>query len=214
MIDHTLLKADATSAEIERLCAEASRFGFASVCVQPYRVREAARFLTGRAPKVCTVLGFPLGATRVKAQEAAWAVSDGATELDMVLNIGAVKDGNWPEVEGDIRAVVQAAGGNLVKVILETSLLTDQEIVRACQCSVLAGAQFVKTSTGFSAAGATTHHVALMRATVGPGIGVKASGGLRDFAKVSEMILAGANRIGTSSGVALVEGLPAAEGSY
>lgn len=216
MIDHTLLKAEATRADIESLCREAAQYGFASVCVQPSRVSAAAKFLHNHKAKVCTVIGFPLGASveRTKAFEALAAVEDGADELDMVINIGALKDRDHVTAESDIRAVVRAAQGRLVKVILETCLLTEDEIVLACKMSVNAGAGFVKTSTGLSTAGATVEHIALMRATVGPDLGVKASGGLRDIKKVLSMIEAGASRIGTSSGVALMEGLPASKDGY
>lgn len=216
MIDHTLLKADATRAEIEKLCREAAEFGFASVCVNPSRVEAAAKFLARTQVKVCTVIGFPLGAVseKTKAFEAREAVTAGAGELDMVLNIGSLKDGVFSEVQDDIAAVVAASGGRLVKVILETCLLTNDQIVKACQLSVAAGAGFVKTSTGFSTAGATVENVRLMRATVGDRLGVKASGGIRDFETLNAMIAAGANRIGTSSGVALIEKGRAVEGTY
>lgn len=215
MIDHTLLRPDATRREIDQLCAEALQFKFASVCVHPYRVAQASQILTGSDVSVCTVVGFPQGANRseVKALETVRAVVDGATEIDMVINIGALKDGNWATVENDIQGVVTAAQGNLVKVILETCLLTDEEIVRACEASVKAGARFVKTSTGFSTKGATVDHVRLMRSTVGKIFGVKASGGIRDRKTLMAMIEAGADRIGTSSGVAILNGL-AAESEY
>lgn len=207
MIDHTLLKAEATKAEIERLGREAVRMGFASVCVNPCRVNLAANVVHGSAVKVCTVIGFPLGASAsaVKALEVVRAYADGAREFDMVINIGALKDGNFAEVEADIRAVVKAAKGEIVKVILETCLLSDDEIVRACQLVEKAGANFVKTSTGFAKAGARVEHVRLMRQTVGERLGVKASGGIRDAETLQQMIDAGATRIGTSSGVTLLE---------
>ncbi|NJL26072.1 MAG: deoxyribose-phosphate aldolase [Calothrix sp. SM1_5_4] len=207
MIDHTLLKPETTRTDIEKLCREAREFSFASVCIPPFRVAQAAQALHDCKVKVCTVIGFPLGANRaeIKAMEAVRAIADGASELDMVLNIGALKDGNSAAVENDISAVVKAAKGATVKVILETCLLSDEEIVRACRLSVSAGAQFVKTSTGFSTAGATVAHVRLMRETVGPDFGVKASGGIRDHDALMAMITAGANRIGTSSGVSLLK---------
>ncbi|AEI43835.1 deoxyribose-phosphate aldolase [Paenibacillus mucilaginosus] len=209
MIDHTLLKADATQAEITKLTEEAKKYTFASVCVNPTWVAYAAEQLAGTKVKVCTVIGFPLGASTpaVKAFEAADAIANGATEVDMVINIGALKDGNNELVERDIRGVVEAAKGKaLVKVIIETSLLTDEEKVRACELSVKAGADFVKTSTGFSTGGATPEDVALMRRTVGEGTGVKASGGVRSREDMLKMVEAGATRIGASSGVKIMEG--------
>ena len=207
MIDHTLLKAEATQPEFEKLCREALRHKFASVVVPPYRVNLCANMLHGTDVKVCTVIGFPLGANAspVKAMEVIRAMADGAREFDMVLNLGALKERNSGDVEGDIRAVVKAARGNLVKVILETCLLTNEEIVLACQLSEAAGAGFVKTSTGFSKGGATRDQVTLMRKTVGDRLGVKASGGIRDRKTLIQMIEAGASRIGTSSGVSLLE---------
>ena len=207
MIDHTLLKADATAAQIEQLCREARQFSFASVCINPVYVSFAAKLLTGSAVKVCTVIGFPLGAvcSEDKAEEAHRAIANGAAELDMVLAIGAAKSGDWQSVESDILAVCRAAGGQaIVKVILETCLLTDEEIVAACLCAQRAGAAFVKTSTGFSSGGATEHHVQLMRKTVAATMGVKASGGIRSAAAALVMVKAGANRIGTSSGPAII----------
>lgn len=207
-IDHTLLKPDATAAMIDRLCAEAKQHQFAAVCVNPTWVRRAAQLLAGTGVKVCTVIGFPLGATTpaAKAAETRDAVAGGAAEVDMVLNIGALKSGELELVRQDIAAVVEAAGGALVKVILETGLLSDAEKVTACKLSVAAGAHFVKTSTGFGPGGATLEDVALLRQTVGPAIGVKASGGVRDRATAVAMIEAGATRIGSSAGVALVTG--------
>lgn len=199
MIDHTLLKADTTKTQIVKLCEEAKQYGFASVCVNPTWVATAAELLKGTDVKVCTVIGFPLGANtpETKAFEAKNAIENGAAEVDMVINIGALKDGNDDLVERDIRAVVEAAKGKaLVKVIIETCLLTEEEKVRACQLAVKAGADYVKTSTGFSTGGATTEDVALMRKTVGPNIGVKASGGVRDIKSAMAMIEAGAKRIG------------------
>lgn len=209
MIDHTLLKANTTKSQIVQLCEEAKTYGFASVCVNPAWVATAAELLNGTDVKVCTVIGFPLGANtpETKAFETKDAIEKGATEVDMVINIGALKDGDDELVERDIRAVVEAAKGKaLVKVIIETCLLTDEEKVRACRLAVQAGADFVKTSTGFSTGGATVEDIALMRQTVGPNIGVKASGGVRDLKGAEAMIEAGATRIGTSSGAAIVQG--------
>ncbi|WP_411347691.1 deoxyribose-phosphate aldolase [Paenibacillus sp. WLX2291] len=209
LIDHTLLKADATQAEVAKLVAEAKKYQFASVCVNPTWVSFCAEQLQGTGVDVCTVIGFPLGANtpEVKAFEAANAIANGATEVDMVINIGVLKDGNNELVERDIRAVVDAAKGKaLVKVIIETSLLTDEEKVRASELSVKAGTDFVKTSTGFSTGGATPEDVALMRKTVGPNIGVKASGGVRSEEDLNAMVAAGATRIGASSGVKIMEG--------
>ncbi|MFP7697342.1 deoxyribose-phosphate aldolase [Trueperella sp. LYQ143] len=206
LIDHTLLRADATRAEIDALCAEAIDIQMGTVCVNPYWVPRCVTNLRDSNVRVCTVVGFPLGATRseVKAYETSQAVESGADEIDMVINIGAVKDGDWNTVEHDIRSVVEAAGQATVKVILETCLLTDDEIVRACHAAVHAGAQFVKTSTGFSTSGADAHAVSLMRATVGPDFGVKASGGIRTATDFQTMIGAGANRIGASAGKSLL----------
>jgi deoxyribose-phosphate aldolase len=209
MIDHTLLKADTKKEQIVKLCEEAKQYGFASVCVNPTWVATAAELLKGTDVKVCTVIGFPLGANtpETKAFETKDAIEKGATEVDMVINIGALKDGNDELVERDIRAVVDAAKGKaLVKVIIEACLLTEEEKVRACELAVKAGADYVKTSTGFSTGGATVEDVALMRKTVGPEIGVKASGGVRDLQGAEAMIKAGATRIGASSGVAIVQG--------
>lgn len=209
MIDHTLLKADAGRAAIIKLAEEAKQYGFASVCVNPTWVKTAAEVLKESPVKVCTVIGFPLGASapEVKAFEAAHAISEGAGEVDMVINIGALKDGDDDFVRRDIAGVVQAAAGRaLVKVIIETCLLTDEEIVRASKLSVEAGADFVKTSTGFSTGGATVEAVELMRKTVGPNVGVKASGGVRSLADAEAMIKAGATRLGTSAGVAIAQG--------
>ncbi|MEC0309543.1 deoxyribose-phosphate aldolase [Paenibacillus lautus] len=209
MIDHTLLKADATQAEITKITEEAKKYEFASVCVNPTWVSYCAEQLADTNVKVCTVIGFPLGAatSAVKAFEAKDAIANGATEVDMVINIGALKDRNDELVLKDIQAVVDAAKGKaLVKVIIETSLLTEEEKVRACKLSVQAGADFVKTSTGFSTGGATPEDVALMRKTVGEKIGVKASGGVRSKEDMDRMIEAGATRIGASSGVKIMEG--------
>lgn len=209
MIDHTLLKADATQAEITKITEEAKKYEFASVCVNPTWVSYCAEQLADTNVKVCTVIGFPLGAatSAVKAFEAKDAIANGATEVDMVINIGALKDRNDELVLKDIQAVVDAAKGKaLVKVIIETSLLTEEEKVRACKLSVQAGADFVKTSTGFSTGGATPEDVALMSKTVGENIGVKASGGVRSKEDMDRMIEAGATRIGASSGVKIMEG--------
>jgi deoxyribose-phosphate aldolase len=210
MIDHTLLKPDATEAEIIKLVNEAKQYVFASVCINPTWVKTAADMLAD-APevKVCTVIGFPLGAatTETKVFETKNAIENGATEVDMVINIGALKDKRDDFVEQDIRAVVEAAKGKaLTKVIIETCLLTDEEKVRACELSVKAGADFVKTSTGFSTGGATVADIQLMRKTVGPDLGVKASGGVRSREDALAMIEAGATRIGASAGIAIVKG--------
>ncbi|WP_053365366.1 deoxyribose-phosphate aldolase [Bacillus sp. FJAT-27245] len=210
MIDHTLLKANATKAEITKLAEEAREYKFASVCVNPTWVKTAAELLAETPEvKVCTVIGFPLGANtpETKAFETKNAIENGATEVDMVINIGALKDGDHELVERDIRAVVEAAKGKaLTKVIIETALLTDEEKERACELAVKAGADFVKTSTGFSTGGATEADIRLMRAAVGPELGVKASGGVRSREDALKLIDAGATRIGASSGVAIVKG--------
>ena len=206
MIDHTLLKPEATPAQIEKLCAEAAEYHFASVCVNPVYIPLAARLLKGTGVKVCCVVGFPLGAIapEQKAAEAASCAAMGAEELDMVIHVGAAKAGDWALVQRDIEGVVKAAAGHTVKVIIETCLLTDEEKVKACEAAKAAGAHFVKTSTRFSTGGATTHDIALMRKTVGPEMGVKASGGIRDYETAMAMIEAGANRIGASAGIAIV----------
>ncbi|MBD9108034.1 MAG: deoxyribose-phosphate aldolase [Ruminococcaceae bacterium] len=206
MIDHTLLKPEATPAQVEKLCAEAAEYHFASVCVNPVYIPLAARLLKGTGVKVCCVVGFPLGAIapEQKAAEAASCAAMGAEELDMVIHVGAAKAGDWALVQRDIEGVVKAAAGHTVKVIIETCLLTDEEKVKACEAAKAAGAHFVKTSTGFSTGGATTHDIALMRKTVGPEMGVKASGGIRDYETAMAMIEAGANRIGASAGIAIV----------
>ncbi len=208
MIDHTNLRQDARRADIERLCDEAARYGFATVCVNSCWVPLAAARLAGTGVGVTTVVGFPLGAasTEAKVAETARAVADGATEIDMVLNVGRCKDGDDAFCTADIVAVVEAAGEATVKVILECCLLTDEEIERACRCSVAAGADFVKTSTGFSTGGATVHDVALMRATVGDACKVKAAGGMHSRAEAQAMVEAGADRLGTSASIAIVEG--------
>ena len=206
MIDHTLLKAAATSADIKKICAEAREYKFASVCVNSCYAKLVTEQLAGTGVKTCCVVGFPLGAmsTEAKAYEAKCAVADGAAEIDMVINVGAVKEGNDQFVEDDIRAVVEASKPAIVKVIIETCLLTDEEKVRACELSEKAGAAFVKTSTGFSTGGANAHDVALMRKTVGDRLQVKASGGIHTPAEAQELIEAGADRIGASNGVALL----------
>ncbi|WP_088011022.1 deoxyribose-phosphate aldolase [Gottfriedia acidiceleris] len=215
LIDHTVLKPETTKAQIEKLCQEAKEHNFASVCVNPTWVSHCASLLKGSEVLVCTVIGFPLGANtkETKAFETKNAIENGAGEVDMVINIGALKDKDYDTVEQDIAAVVNAAKGKaLVKVIIETSLLTNEEKEMASKLSVKAGADFVKTSTGFSTGGATVEDVALMRKTVGPDIGVKASGGVRDIASVNEMVKAGATRIGTSNGITIVQGNVATEG--
>ena len=205
-IDHTLLKATGTADMVRTLCAEARQHGFASVCVNPCWVPLCARELAGSDVLVCTVIGFPLGAnaSEIKAAEAGLAVAQGAGEVDMVINVGAAKAGDWERVEADIRAVVEAAGGATVKVILETCYLTDAEKREACAASSRAGARFVKTSTGFGTGGATVEDIRLMRAAVGSSLQVKASGGVRNLQDALAMLEAGADRIGASSGVAIV----------
>lgn len=207
-IDHTLLAADATEERIRKLCEEAKQWHFASVCVNSCYASLCSELLKGSGVKVCCVIGFPLGAmsTLAKAQETAIAVSDGAEEIDMVINIGYLKDRKDDLVVKDISEVKKACGKNHLKVIIETCLLTEEEKVRACRLSVEAGADFVKTSTGFSKAGATEEDVALMRKTVGPEVGVKAAGGIRDYETAMKMIDAGANRLGCSAGIAIVQG--------
>ena len=209
LIDHTLLKPEASRDDIRKLCQEAVRFGFASVCINPWNVPLAAELVRGTKVKVCTVIGFPLGATlsQVKIHEAEEAIKLGAQEVDMVINIGALKSGQDDGVESDIRGVVEVAhhGGAICKVIFETSLLTVEEKVRAALASKRAGADFIKTSTGFSTGGATAEDVALMRAVVGSGIGVKASGGVRTFDDLKIMVCAGATRIGASASVTIME---------
>ncbi len=209
MIDHTALKADTTKDQIEKLCDEAKQYDFFSVCVNPTWVKFAANRLAETEVAVCTVIGFPLGASTsaTKAYETKNAIDHGATEVDMVINIGALKDRDFKLVESDIRAVVEAAEKKaLVKVIIETSLLTDEEKVKACELAVSAGADYVKTSTGFSTGGATVEDISLMRKTVGPDIGVKASGGVRDQKMAKAVVEAGATRIGASAGIAIVSG--------
>ncbi|HEX5408425.1 MAG TPA: deoxyribose-phosphate aldolase [Gemmatimonadaceae bacterium] len=208
LIDHTLLKADATRSDIERLCAEARHFGFVAVCVNPVWVPLCREVLHASAVRVVTVVGFPLGAnqTATKVGEASLAVAEGADELDMVAALGHLKGGDWRYVASDIRAVVRAAGGRLVKVIIESALLTPEEITRASRVARDAGAGYVKTSTGMHAlGGATVAAVSRMRAAVGSSAGVKASGGIRDCATAIRMLAAGASRLGTSSGVRIAE---------
>ncbi|HVF31047.1 MAG TPA: deoxyribose-phosphate aldolase [Pyrinomonadaceae bacterium] len=209
LIDHTLLKPEASEGDIRKLCDEAAQFGFASVCVNPGWVKRASEFLRGTGVPVCTVIGFPLGATLsdVKAYEARRAIFNGAKEVDMVINIGALKSGDDCSVEDDIRAVADAAheNGVLCKVIIETALLTDEEKVRACLAAKNAGADFVKTSTGFSKGGATVHDISLMRRTVGSQLGVKASGGVKGIDDARAMFEAGATRIGASVGVKIAQ---------
>jgi deoxyribose-phosphate aldolase len=212
IIDHTLLKPEATYREIENLCREAEEYNFAAVCVNPVHVRLAAELLRARTRektgiKVCTVIGFPLGATvpLLKALEVREAIANGATEVDMVMNIGALKSGDYELVFRDIKAVVDAAAGQaLTKVIIEACLLTDEEKIKACLLAKEAGAGFVKTSTGFNKSGATVEDVALLRKVAGAAMGVKASGGIRDRRTAEAMVKAGANRLGTSAGVAIM----------
>jgi deoxyribose-phosphate aldolase len=209
LIDHTLLKPDATEADIRNLCAEAREYGFASVCINPSWVPLAAKLLSGAKSKVCTVIGFPLGATSTIAKvcEAEEAIADGAKELDMVINIGALKSGNRVAVQSEIGSISEAAHkfGAICKVIIETCLLTHDEKVAASKLAKAAGADFVKTSTGFSTGGATTEDIKLMRETVGPTMGVKASGGIRTLSDLRAMVAAGATRIGASAGVKIIQ---------
>jgi deoxyribose-phosphate aldolase len=215
LIDHTLLKPDSTASQIVKLCAEAREHEFASVCVNPCWVPLAARELAGSPVKICTVIGFPLGAnsTATKQFEAADALRSGAREIDMVINVGALRSGDPALVKADIHAVVEVThkAGAIVKVILENALLTDEQKVTACKLAVEAGADFVKTSTGFASGGATVEDVALMRRTVGPDIGVKAAGGVRSLDDLQKMVAAGATRVGTSSGAAIIASAKAAE---
>ena len=207
-IDHTALKPDTTLEQIEKLCHEAIEYGFASVCVNPCYVAHCHRILKTSDVKVCTVIGFPLGANTIATKEAETveAVKNGATEVDMVINVGAIKSGDYELVKNDIAAVVKAAGDSaIVKVILETCLLTDEEKIAACKMCKEAGAHFVKTSTGFSTGGATIEDIRLMRQAVGPDLGVKASGGIRDYKTARAMVDAGASRIGASASIAIVK---------
>jgi deoxyribose-phosphate aldolase len=209
LLDHTLLKPDATAEQVHRLCAEARTHGFVAVCVNPLWVATCARQLSASSTAVASVAGFPLGASLpvIKAAEASLAIGDGASEIDVVLNVGALKAGDHRAVEADVAEVAAAcrAGGALLKVIIEAALLDDAEKVRACGIARLAGADFVKTSTGFGPGGATAEDVRLMRMAVGDGLGVKAAGGIRDWPTAKTMIAAGASRIGTSSGVSIVQ---------
>lgn len=217
LLDHTLLKAGATSREVAELCAEARDQGFASVCVNPARVASAAAHLAGSRVRVCTVVGFPLGATSLaaKAFEAEQALRDGATEVDMVLDLGAARDGDWARVRMDFKGVRNAVPRPAVlKVILETCLLDEEQKRRACTLAAEEGLDFVKTSTGFSTGGATTADVALMRSVVGEGIGVKASGGIRTFEQALAMVQAGATRLGVSASLAIVGAAPGAALGY
>ncbi|HNX16225.1 MAG TPA: deoxyribose-phosphate aldolase [Bacilli bacterium] len=206
LIDHTLLKQDATPEQVMKLCEEAKQFDFMSVCVNPAYVPLASECLKGSDVKVCTVIGFPLGMnlTKTKVQEAELAIKEGAEEIDMVINVGMLKAGHDDYVQEEIALLKQVAGKKVLKVIIETCLLTDDEKVRACAASKKAGADFVKTSTGFSTGGATVHDVALMRQTVGPKMGVKASGGVRTHEDLLAMVEAGASRIGTSNGCKII----------
>ena len=206
LIDHTLLKQDATPEQILKLCQEAKEFDCMSVCVNPAYVPLAAESLKGSGVKVCTVIGFPLGMnlTRTKVEEAQLCIKQGAEEIDMVINVGMLKSGNDDYVEAEIAELKAVAGERVLKVIIETCLLTDEEKVRACRLAKNAGADFVKTSTGFSTGGATVHDVRLMRETVGPEMGVKASGGVRTHEDLLAMVEAGANRIGTSNGTKII----------
>lgn len=216
-IDHTILKPETTRAQVITVCEEAKANGFFSVCVNPYYVSLVKEQLAGSDVKVCSVIGFPLGAsvTSVKAAETKQAIADGANEIDMVLNIAAMKNGEYDYVLNDIKGVVAALEGKaILKVILENCLLTEAEIVKACELSVEAGAHFVKTSTGFSTGGAIASDIALMRKTVGPNIGVKASGAVRDRETAIAMVEAGASRIGASASVAIVKGEDAGAGTY
>ncbi len=207
LFDHTILKADATRKDVKRVCDEAMAYSFCSVCVNSYYVPYVANLLHGSDVKICSVVGFPLGAmsTRAKALEAKIAVMDGADEIDMVINVGALKDRDYSVVLEDIKAVKEACGEKILKVIIETCLLTDDEKVKACELAKEAGADFVKTSTGFSSAGAKVEDVRLMRETVGPDMGVKASGGIHDKEFAKELVDAGANRLGTSATIEIVE---------
>ena len=206
MIDHTLLKPDATMEQIKTLCEEAHQYGFKTVCVNPCQVAQCFDYLNTSKTQICTVVGFPLGANtpEVKSFETTKAISEGANEIDMVMNIGALKNENDDLVKLDIQEVVNAAGSVPVKVILETCLLTNEEIVKACELSIEAGASFVKTSTGFSKGGATLKNIELMKKTVGDRVKIKASGGVKNYDDAIAMIEKGAYRIGTSSGIAIV----------
>lgn len=216
LIDHTLLKPEATREQILKLCEEARSHNFFSVCINPFNVQYASSYLVGCDVKVCTVIGFPLGAntTETKVFETKQAIKDGAHEIDMVINIGAIKNKDWDYVKQDIKAVVNAAEKKIVKVILETCLLNDVEKIKACEMASQAGAHFVKTSTGFSTSGATLEDVQLMKRNILPNMEVKASGGVRDLASAKAFMAAGATRLGTSSGIAILNDLQAEKGSY
>ncbi|MBA1333662.1 MAG: Deoxyribose-phosphate aldolase [Firmicutes bacterium] len=209
LIDHTMLKADASGREIEALCQEATEYGFCSVCVNPFNVEQAVRLLKKGSVKVGTVIGFPLGATSTAAKvfESNDALAKGAKELDMVINIGAVKNNDFGIIEREISEIRKISKGFVLKVIIETCYLKDEEKIRLCRIAAESGADFVKTSTGFGTMGATTEDVRMMRETVGAAVGVKASGGIRDLETLKKMVMAGANRIGTSSGVKIIKEL-------
>ena len=215
-IDHTLLKAEATATQIETLCAEAREYHFYSVCVNSGYVPLAVAQLKGSDVKVCSVVGFPLGAmqTKAKAYEAAVAIEEGAEEIDMVINVGWLKSGDIAKVEQDIQALREATKGKILKVIFETALISKEEIVTLCEICTRVGVDFVKTSTGFSTGGATLEDVALMKASVGEKVQVKASGGIRDYETAVAMLEAGATRLGVSAGIAIVTGASAAKGGY
>jgi deoxyribose-phosphate aldolase len=206
IIDHTIVRPDTTEADIEQFCAEALQWNFACVCVNPLNVPRVAATLSGSAVRTCSMVGFPLGATPtdLKRREVEWVVEEGATEVDMMISIGALKSGGASTVGKEVAVLKEACGPALLKVILETALLSDEEIVAACLAAKAAGADFVKTSTGFTQKGATVEAVSLMRRTVGPELGVSASGGIRSFIEAKAMVAAGATRIGTSRGVALM----------
>ncbi|MBP7795815.1 MAG: deoxyribose-phosphate aldolase [Elusimicrobiales bacterium] len=215
-IDHTLLKANATIADIKKLCDEAIKYHFASVCINPFYVSLASGIVKGSGVKVCTVIGFPLGSNTslTKVVEARDAIAAGADEIDMVINIPALKSGDYTTVLMDIEAIRKATEDKVLKVIIETTYLKDDEKIKACNMAKKAGADFVKTSTGFGPSGATVEDVKLMRKTVGPDMGVKASGGIRDYKTAADMIMAGATRIGASASVSIVSGQSAGEGKY
>lgn len=210
LIDHTALRPEATGVQIEKLCREALHYHFYSVCINPYFVPLAKSFLSGSNVKICTVIGFPLGVTlsRVKAYETEEAIKEGAQEIDMVINVSALKDKDYKKVRKDIEVVVKSASGLICKVILENCLLTDEEKMVGCQLALQAGAHFVKTSTGFDKGGATTADIEFMRGVVGEYLGIKAAGGIRDYQTAVKMVEAGATRIGASQGVQIVNGSP------
>jgi deoxyribose-phosphate aldolase len=208
LIDHTLLEATGTPEQIARLCDEAAKYHFKSVCINPCNLAQCTKLLAGTGVTVCTVIGFPLGANipQTKAFEAREAIAGGATEIDTVINVGALKAGNRDTVYHDIKAVIDVANGALVKVIIEACYLTDEEKALVCQIATEAGANFIKTSTGFGSAGATAHDVALIKASIGPGMGIKASGGIHSYEDAMGMVEAGATRIGASASIQIVEG--------